>query len=82
MGHPAFVESARVHLLAYLVFASKFAPHDTTTNLNEISTARECHFIRNSLKASRAAQDDKLISGLRYPRSESPDLGHPAFVEH
>ena len=36
-------------------------PHDTTTNLNEISTGRECHFIRNSLKASRAAQDDSVF---------------------
>jgi hypothetical protein len=32
------------------------AQNDTTNNLNGIRIARECHFIRKSPKASRAAQ--------------------------
>jgi hypothetical protein len=35
MGHGAFVESARIHLLAYFVFASKFA-QETDLFFNEL----------------------------------------------
>ena len=38
---------------------------DTTNNLNGIRIACGCHLIRNSLKASRAAQDDSRGEGGR-----------------
>jgi hypothetical protein len=46
-------------------FVAKSAPNsaqdDTTNNLNGINIAFECHFIRNSVQASQAVQDDSTF---------------------